>query len=255
MRIQPTDRTGVDARAVPHDGDAGCVFEHFLEAVSDVDDPDAPCAKIANDREQSVGFVLREGRGRLVHEDDPGIADQGARDLDHLGAGGRQGPHRRSNVDVEAKLGEDGARLFAHGGPVEGAEPRAGSRASHEEVLADREVRKQVQLLRDHGDARDLRITRGGEAQGLAGYLDRAFVDRVDAVQQLHERGLASAVLAQNRVDLTGHHGQIDAAAGPDATELLADPPHPAQLGGGGDRRGGEARGLRTGRDHDRFAR
>ena len=46
----------------------------------------------------------------------------------------------------------------------------------------------------------------------------------VEAVEDVHERGLARAVLAQEGVDLAGLDGQVDVVVGHERPEGLRDP-------------------------------
>ena len=57
----------------------------------------------------------------------------------------------------------------------------------------------------------DINFTRGG---------------RIHAVQLIHQRAFAGAVLAQNGVDLTLVHGELDAVVGGKVTEFFGDVPH-----------------------------
>ena len=66
--------------------------------------------------------------------------------------------------------------------------------------------RKQQQLLIDRGDARALRLERAGERHLLAVDADAALVGRVHAGDDLDQRRLAGAVLAQQRMHLAGPH-------------------------------------------------
>ena len=54
---------------------------------------------------------------------------------------------------------------------------------------------------------------------------DRALVGPVGAVERLHQRRLAGAVLADDGVDRAGAHRQVDAVVGDDAGEALDDVP------------------------------
>ena len=57
----------------------------------------------------------------------------------------------------------------------------------------------------------DINFTRGG---------------RIHAVQLIHQRALTGAVLAQDGVDLTLVHGELDAVVGGKITEFFGDVPH-----------------------------
>ena len=67
-----------------------------------------------------------------------------------------------------------------------------------------------------------------GEAMldGLAVEQDLALVRGEQPVQDVHERALAGAVLAEQGVDLARLDGQVDAVVGDDAGEALGDAAH-----------------------------
>jgi hypothetical protein len=68
---------------------------------------------------------------------------------------------------------------------------------------------------------------------------DGALVGPVQPVEDVHQRGLAGAVLAADGVDLARLHDEVDAVVGDDAREPLGDAP---QLDGGRDSTGGADR-------------
>ena len=74
--------------------------------------------------------------------------------------------------------------------------------AAQEDVLVDRELRHQVELLVDHGDAASLGLARVAEGRRLPVEQHLALELGVDAAHDPHERGLAGAVLADEPVDL-----------------------------------------------------
>ena len=90
--------------------------------------------------------------------------------------------------------------------PVQGAvveeDARAALLAADEDVLRDREVGHQVELLVDDADALLLGVPRPVEHELVPVHAEHAGVGRVDAGEQLHERRLAGAVLAHEREHL-----------------------------------------------------
>ena len=102
----------------------------------------------------------------------------------------------------------------------------------------DGERLDEPELLVDHADAGGERVPRGREADRLAEEHDLPLVRLVEARDDVRERRLACAVLAEQRVHLAGRGGEVDPVVGDDAGEPLRDP---AQLEG--------RRGL-GGRDH-----
>ena len=76
--------------------------------------------------------------------------------------------------------------------------------AAHVDVLGDGEVRGQDELLVDHADAQVAAGSRVRDVHLLALEPDGAGILAVDAGQDLHERRLAGAVLADERMHLPG---------------------------------------------------
>src|SRR5690242_2044940 len=50
----------------------------------DVDDAHTVIAQLADEREQAIGLLHRQARGRLVHDDEPRIERERLRDFDEL---------------------------------------------------------------------------------------------------------------------------------------------------------------------------
>ena len=82
------------------------------------------------------------------------------------------------------------------------------------DVLGDGQVLEQREMLEHHADAERARLRRAGELDRLAlpAHLAGARLDQ--AVDDLHQRRLAGAVLAEQRVDLAGIEVEIDAVIG-----------------------------------------
>jgi len=80
-------------------------------------------------------------------------------------------------------------------------------------------------VLVDHEDARVERVARRPEAHGPPGELDLALVLSVEAGEDVRQRRLAGAVLAEQRVDLAGGRLEVDVLVGDDGGEALGDPP------------------------------
>jgi hypothetical protein len=59
---------------------------------------------------------------------------------------------------------------------------------------------------------------------GLAVHQDLSGVGRVEAVKDAHQRRLAGAVLAKERVHLPAAQVEVDVVVGEDSGELLRDP-------------------------------
>ena len=189
--------------------------------------------------EQGVDLAAGERRGGLVQDQQAGVLGEGLGDLDELLAGDAELADWLVEVDVQADpvqgcLG-DAAHLLA----VDHAEPLGG--AAQRDVLGDAELRHQVQLLVDGGDAVALGGLDVGELDGLAVDEDAAGVRLVDAGHHLDQRGLAGAVLAEEHLDLAGADLHGDVVDDGDRAEGFAHPLEGEQCGlrishGGGPR-------------------
>ena len=95
--------------------------------------------------------------------------------------------------------------------------------------------------------------------RGLAVDEDLALVGLQQPVEHVHQRRLAGAVLAEQRVDLTGLDDEVDVVVGHEAAEALRDAgqlqAHERPLRGRGGRPVTGAPAAKLGRWDDRFSR
>src|SRR5581483_7623607 len=141
----------------------------------------------------------REGVGPPLLAGDP------PRDLRRGGSDGLRGGRRR---------GGEGTRRRAR--------PRRRLRAGRRGAVGVRAVPRAPGSADD--DARPR--ARGGEPDPRAAQPDLALVRPVEAGEDVHQRRLARAVLAEQRVHLAGGGLEVDALVGDDAREALRDPVH-----------------------------
>ncbi len=157
---------GVDEAAVAEDGDGVAELRHVAEDVADVDEGAALGLEPRHHVEEPRGLARGERGRRLVEDDEVGGAVQRLGDLDELAlAGGELADDGVGGVvEVEAleqRAGGLGDRLA-----VDQAE--AAREAVDEDVLGDREVGEEVELLVDEGDAAAGGVGRGRRRVGLA---------------------------------------------------------------------------------------
>src|SRR5260370_20506391 len=125
------------------------------------------------------------------------------------------------DVDIEIDRGKPFARLVAHRRVVE--KSIADDFMAEEQIGRDVEARYEIELLVDRGDSGGLRFARIAERDGLAVDLNLSLVRQMRARQDVHQRRLARAVLAEQRMDLAGIEREIDAAQRPRAAKTLGD--------------------------------
>ena len=195
--------------------------EDLAQAVRDVEDAHAELLEPADELEQNLDLVIGQRRGRLVEHEDARVQRAGLDDLDHLLLGDREPAHRRARAEARlADLLEQRGRLTLHRLAVD--DPVLERLAADEDVLGHVAIGEQVELLIDDPDAGGLRLVGMVERDVLAVELDRALVRRVHARQGLHQRRLAGAVLADDRVHLAGLQVEVHAVQDLDADKALA---------------------------------
>ena len=193
--------------------------------MGDEDERGALVAQGPHDLEEVLDLGGIERRGGLVQDEQLGVEEERAADLQQLLLALLEVGDERGGVDVHAQAFEEVARLGDHGPLVE-REERPHLLLAEEDVLVGEKVVEEVELLVDEGDARLLdRLDRGsGEVGAVEG--DGAGVGRVRAGQDVHEGGLARAVLAEKGVDLPARDVEVHAPQDGDAAERLVDAAH-----------------------------
>src|SRR5262249_3539161 len=97
---------------------------------------------------------------------------------------------------------------------------------SEHDVLRDRQLRDEAELLIDRRDAERLRVARRVDGDGAPVDLDRARVAPVGAAEDLHQRRLAGAVFTEQDVHFARVEIEADAVERDDARKRLPDAPH-----------------------------
>ena len=212
-----------DGLAGPDDGDRVGEAQHLVELVGDEDRRRPGGGELAHRGEQLVDLVWHEDRGRLVEDDDLGAAVEHLEDLGALLLADPEIAHERVRVDLEAVSLAEVAQL-ADRDPATEVPWRARLVAEHD-VLPDREVVGQLEVLEDHPDADRDRVARRAEVLFDTVDDDRPLVGAVGPVERLHQRRLSRAVLADDGVDRAGANRHVDPVVGHDTREALDDVP------------------------------
>ena len=140
---------------------------------------------------------------------------------------------RSRNIDVKAKLRQQHLRAPAHLALQNHAEARR--LAAEKQILRHRNIRQQVDLLIDGGDAC---IERGlGRARGDIDAVEanNSTIACEYAGDHLDQGGFAGAVLPEQRVNFAGAEGEIDILQRAQRAKTLAEPAHlkkrPSRIG------------------------
>jgi hypothetical protein len=194
-------------------------------------------AAVGGERAEHAPQLAHLGRrqhgGGLVEHEHARAAVEHLEDLDALRLADAQVGHAPRRVDAEPRALGERAHLGLGAAPVE-RQPAGAARALHAQhhVLRDRERRDEHEVLVHHADPRGDRLRRrppgdvAEPAGARVGHLDRAGVGRVHAAQHAHERALAGAVLADERVHLAARRLERRVAVGDHRAERLRHAAH-----------------------------
>ena len=199
--------------ALPQDRRRLAEPAHLVELVRDVEHRAPLAPQRAQRVEQALAFLRGQDRGRFVEDQEPRVLHQAAHDLDPLALAHRQPPDLARGLERQAVGAADLGQPFGDLGQGRGLVERERHVLGHGQRVEEREV------LEHHADAQAPRGL-GVRKRDLAPLpQDAPFVGGAAAVEHLDERGFARAVLAQSRVDLAGHHGEVDAVVGDEGPE------------------------------------
>ena len=173
--------------------------------------PTPSLLELADQSEQDFDFLSGDRGGRLVHDDHAGLERERLGDFDDLLCADAQPSDGCTRVDVELQVVAAAiAASRLHPSIVDEAERRDGL-AAQKDVLGHAEVRDQVQFLMDDGDPGVL------ASRGLSKRTRRPSsrispgVGRKHAGEDVHQRRLAGAVLAEQRIEPAAAHRDVDA--------------------------------------------
>ena len=170
---------------------------------------------------QRIGLGRRQHRRRLVEDQDLGVAVERLQDLDALALADRQRRDDRVGIDGKAEFPGQLLDALARGGAVEAQPPR--TLRAERDVFQHGHVVGEREMLVHHADAGVERGTRVAGRQSLAEGFDGALVGDVVAEEDVHQRGLAGAVLAKQRDDLAALQVEGDGVVGDKRAETLGD--------------------------------
>ena len=216
-------RGGVRGNGAPAAKDGQPVGDrsHLAHAVRYEDDQTSLAGEPSRELEQPLRLARRQCRRGLVENEDAGLLRQPLGDLDDLAFGKAEsaqflaGIERRKAIAREERLGP-----AAHLAPVDGAQKRA-RLPPEPDVALDRQVGNGRKLLEDRDDTAGAGGVGIGGAVVLAIQSDPPLVLAEDPGQDLDERALAGAVLAEQCVHLSGRCGEAGLVQRDDAAEPL----------------------------------
>ena len=216
----------LDGLAVTDDGDGIRDLLDLVELVGNDDGRDAAALQAEDQVQQVLGVGFVQRRGGLVEDEELHGLVQRLGDLHELLLADADFLDGGIRVLPQPHPGEQFAGPGAGLGPVDHA--ALDGLVAQEDVLRDGELRDQREFLVDDHDAG---VLAGPDVLEL---LDLGLVDdvagvgaeRVHAREDLHQGGLAGAVLSADGVDLSGLHPQVHIGQCFNAGKFLGDGAH-----------------------------
>ena len=221
---------GADHGAAAHDGDAIAVGEDLADLVRDEHDRDAALGQAPQRREQAVDLLRRQHRRRLVEDQDPDPPVQRLQDLHLLLDARRQAAHLDVERDGKAESPRDGLHVRA---PAIQAQAPGAALGAEQDVLERGEGGDQLHVLVHHADAVGKRVGWSADLHRLTVDRDRPRVGSIEPAEDIHQRRLARAVLAEQTVDLAAAQPEVHAAQRLGGAEALGHAAHVDAEGAG----------------------
>ena len=134
----------------------------------------------------------------------------------------RELPDAGPGIDPEFELLAEFGDATLDCGHVE-PDAFAGLRCTEGDVLGHGEGRDEAEMLMHHADAGIDGIARGVEGDTHPAHLEMTGVGSVQPGEDVGERGLAGAVLAEERMHLADAHIEVHVVIGDDTGEPLGD--------------------------------
>src|SRR5690625_739272 len=219
----PGRQLGDDATA-PQNRDPVADAQDFVELVGNEHHRQAVGRQATKGSEETLRLLWCQHRRRLVQNEDSGTEVEGLENLDPLAITDREARNRSGEIDLQAAVAHQLSCLFARLAEVlPGPPERFG--AEHQ-VVEGGEVVGKGEVLVHHPDARGKRGIGIARRQGLkfprgTAHFHLAVVGGVVAKDDVHQGGLAGAVLPKERQDFAAAELEIDRIVGPKIAKAL----------------------------------
>ena len=199
-----------DKFAVSQDGITVRDSENLVHLVGDEDKGMALFLQSVDDLEQVVNFVLVQGRGRFVQNQQLCIGKQRLGNFQELLLTGLQFGNHCVGINVDTQAVKQFPGLGDHCFFVEGS-GFGQNFLAQEDIFIHLQVVEQVQFLVDEGNAGTFGHGNGGVFQGPAVEFHFAGITGVHARKNVHQRRFTRAVFTQKGMYFAPGNREVDA--------------------------------------------
>ena len=219
---------GAHHLAQPQHGDAVRDMQHLAHLVADEYDALALADKLTHNGEQALHLDVGQGRGGLVQYQQLRAVVQRLQYLGTLLLAHGDLRNELVQLHIQAVALGQFFDLLAARRAVD--EQPLGVLVAQDDVVENGHGLHQHEVLVHHADAQLHRLAGGLDAYLFALQENLSLRGLVQADENVHQRGLTGAVLAQQRQHLAAVDGQADVLVGVKIAEPLADVLHTQQL-------------------------
>ncbi len=149
LLVQFGGRPGGDVPAVAHHRDGIGQPEDFGHAVRNVDDGHAALLQVADDAEEPLRLTVGQRGGRLVHDEQVGLAAERLGDFDALALGEAPVAHPGQRVQAHSEPRQQARRFALHRRAIQPSPARR--LAAHADVFGHGQIREREEFLVNHG--------------------------------------------------------------------------------------------------------
>ena len=218
------DVHGADVLALAQDSAAVRHGHDLVELVGDEEDGLSFLCQAAHDVHELIDLLRRQNGSRLIEDQDLIVAVEHLEDLRALLHADGDVLDESIGVDVQAILLRELHDLFP--GLIHLQEARLVRLHAEDDVFKHREALHELEVLMHHANAQCIGIVRIIDLDFHAILLDNALFRLIQAEQDAHQRGLACAVFAEERMDLAMAKLERDVVVCNDTGEPLGDIQH-----------------------------
>ena len=203
--------------AAPHDADIVGRLHDLAQLVGDQDHGFSLIFQPFENAKQMVRLIRGQNPGRLVQNQDIGLAIQRLQDFNPLLVAHRQIFDHRIRIDVQLIFPRQIRQHFPR--PRQRGVQHRAILGPQDHVFQHCKILYQLEMLEHHADAGANGALAVGDGGQFAIHKDLAGIGFVKAIQDRHQRRLARAVFADDAVNGAFRHGDVDVFVGLNRTE------------------------------------